>query len=61
MVMVVGPGADAAATPEEADAALAEALTRVGPAEAAAEVAKALGLPRRELYARALALSEARR
>jgi hypothetical protein len=28
----------------------------VGPGEAAAEVAKALGLPRRALYARALTL-----
>ena len=56
IVVLVGPGDAKQATPETADAALAEALTRAGPAEAAAEVAKALGLPRRDLYARALAL-----
>jgi len=56
IVIVVGPGAAHAASPEEADAALLDALTRAGPAEAAAEVAKALGLPRRDLYARVLAL-----
>ena len=56
IVVLVGPGEETAATPEQADAALAAALTRVGPGEAAAEVAKALGLPRRDLYARALAL-----
>ena len=41
-------------------AALAEALSRLGPAEAAGEVAAALGLNRRELYRRALALKGAR-
>ncbi|MGA0603593.1 16S rRNA (cytidine(1402)-2'-O)-methyltransferase [Caulobacter sp. KR2-114] len=56
IVVLVGPGAERAATADEADVALAEALTRAGPAEAASEVAKALGLPRRDLYARALAL-----
>ena len=33
---------------------LADALTRLKPAEAASEVAKALGLPRRDLYRRAM-------
>ncbi|MBC6981467.1 16S rRNA (cytidine(1402)-2'-O)-methyltransferase [Caulobacter sp. 17J80-11] len=56
IVVVVGPGAEEAATPADADAALSEALARLGPADAAAEVAKALGLPRRELYRRALEL-----
>lgn len=56
IVVVIGPGAEAAAAPADADAALAEALARVGPAEAASEVARALGLPRRELYRRAVAL-----
>jgi 16S rRNA (cytidine1402-2'-O)-methyltransferase len=56
IVVLVGPGEDAEATDEQADAALAEALSRVGPAEAASEVARALRRPRRELYARALAL-----
>ena len=56
IVVLVGPGADPVATLDEADAALLEAVGRVGPARAASEVAKALGLSRRELYARALAL-----
>ncbi len=56
LVVLVGPGREAAATPADADAALTEALTRLKPAEAAAEVAKALGLPRRDLYRRALEL-----
>ncbi|MGI9169702.1 MAG: 16S rRNA (cytidine(1402)-2'-O)-methyltransferase, partial [Caulobacteraceae bacterium] len=56
IVVLVGPGAERAATPEEADAALLDALARAGPATAASEVARALGLPRRDLYARALAL-----
>jgi 16S rRNA (cytidine1402-2'-O)-methyltransferase len=56
MVVVIGPGESEAASPEDADAALASALERLGPAEAASEVAKALGLPRRDLYRRAIAL-----
>jgi len=56
IVVLVAPGRIEAAGPAEADAALAEALTRLKPADAAAEVAKALGLPRRDLYKRALAL-----
>jgi 16S rRNA (cytidine1402-2'-O)-methyltransferase len=60
MVIVVAPHAEDAATPQDADAALTEALTRVGPAEAASEVAAALGLNRRALYRRALDLKGAR-
>ena len=60
MVVVVGPGVEVAATPADADAALADALTRLGPAEAASEVASALGLNRRDLYRRALALKGVR-
>lgn len=56
IVVLVAPGREAAATADEADAALAEALTRLRPADAASEVAKALGLPRRDLYRRAMAL-----
>jgi 16S rRNA (cytidine1402-2'-O)-methyltransferase len=56
IVVLVGPGREAAATAADADAALAEALSRLKPADAAAEVAKALGLPRRDLYRRALEL-----
>ncbi|HUO21343.1 MAG TPA: 16S rRNA (cytidine(1402)-2'-O)-methyltransferase [Caulobacteraceae bacterium] len=54
MVVLVGPGAQPAASEEDADAALDEALGRLSPADAAAEVARALGLNRRELYRRAL-------
>jgi 16S rRNA (cytidine1402-2'-O)-methyltransferase len=60
MVIVVGPGVDEVATPEDADAALREALMRLGPSEAASEVAVALGLNRRDLYRRALDLKGAR-
>ena len=60
VVIIVGPGQVPAASEADADTALAEALTRVGPAEAASEVAGALGLNRRELYRRALALKGAR-
>jgi 16S rRNA (cytidine1402-2'-O)-methyltransferase len=56
IVVLVGPGEDAAASAQDADAALREALQRAGPSEAAAEVARALGLPRRDLYRRALEL-----
>ena len=56
IVILVGPGEQEAATEQDADTALAEALTRMGPADAASEVAKALGLNRRELYRRALEL-----
>jgi 16S rRNA (cytidine1402-2'-O)-methyltransferase len=60
VVIVVAPGAQAAATAQDADAALSEALARLGPAEAASEVAGALGLNRRDLYRRALALKGVR-
>jgi len=56
IVVMVGPGREAVATPEDADKALTEALARMSPADAATEVARALGLPRRELYRRALDL-----
>ena len=57
IVVVVEGAGEQVATDEEAGLALAEALTRLSPAAAAAEVAKTLKLPRRVLYARALALS----
>jgi 16S rRNA (cytidine1402-2'-O)-methyltransferase len=59
IVVLVGPGRETVATAEDADRALAEALARMGPAEAATEVARALGLPRRDLYRRALDLKGA--
>jgi len=54
MVVLVGPGEEPRASAEDADAALAEALTRLSPADAASEVARAMGLNRRELYRRAI-------
>jgi 16S rRNA (cytidine1402-2'-O)-methyltransferase len=60
IVVLVGAGEQAAASAEDADAALADALTRLGPSEAASEVAKALGLNKRDLYRRALELKGAR-
>jgi 16S rRNA (cytidine1402-2'-O)-methyltransferase len=56
IVVLVGPGREAAASAVDADAALKDALARLKPAEAAAEVARALGLSRRDLYRRAMEL-----
>jgi 16S rRNA (cytidine1402-2'-O)-methyltransferase len=56
VVVVAPPGDPAPASEEDADAALAEALTRLPASKAAGEVAKRLGLDRRELYARAMAM-----
>lgn len=56
IVIVVGPGREAEASAADADTALKDALERLRPAEAAAEVAKALGLSRRDLYRRAMEL-----
>lgn len=56
IVIVVGPGEAEEASEADANAALAEALTRLPPGEAAAEVSKALNLPRKPLYQRALAM-----
>ncbi len=56
IVVLVAPGREAQATADETDRALLDALARLSPAEASREVAKALGLPRRTLYQRALAL-----
>jgi len=46
----------AIATADQVDQALRDALARLRPADAAAEVSKAFGLPRRELYNRVMAL-----
>jgi len=57
IVVVVGPTArPSAATEEEIDSALSDALTRVTLSRAAAEVAEMLGIPRKRAYARALEL-----
>lgn len=58
LVILVGPGREEAASAADADTALRDALTRLKPADAAAEVAKALGLPRRDLYRRAMELRQ---
>ncbi len=55
IVIVVGPpGEREAASNEELDAALDEAMARLSPSRAAAEVATLLKLPRKRVYARAL-------
>jgi 16S rRNA (cytidine1402-2'-O)-methyltransferase len=56
VVVVAPPGEAPPASEEDGDAALIEALTRLPPAKAAGEVAKRLGLDRKALYARAMAL-----
>ena len=56
IVVVVGPPAAEATTAAEADRVLAALLLEKGVSEAAAEAAAITGLPRRDLYRRALAL-----
>jgi len=54
IVIVVGPPGEAAEAGEvEIDVALREAMARLSPSRAAAEVAERLGVPRRTVYARA--------
>jgi 16S rRNA (cytidine1402-2'-O)-methyltransferase len=55
IVVVVGPPAEAEAASDDAlDAALDDALSRLSPSRAAAEVAEQLSIPRKRAYARAL-------
>ncbi len=58
IVIVVGPPeqGDAAPAEDDIDQALREAMARLPTAKAASEVAKTLGLDRKALYTRALAL-----
>lgn len=57
IVVVIGPPGEAPpASAQDADEALRDALTRLPVGQAASEVARALGLDRRTLYARALEL-----
>jgi len=56
IVIMVGPPGEGEATEIDVDAALREALDRVGAGQAAGEVAKATGLDRRALYKRAIEL-----
>ncbi|MGE0773968.1 MAG: 16S rRNA (cytidine(1402)-2'-O)-methyltransferase [Sphingomonadaceae bacterium] len=61
IVIVVGPPDQAPpADAVDADALLIEALDHLSPARAASEVAQTTGLPRRELYARALEMKQSR-
>ena len=56
IVLLIGPPGETEASAEDADTLLREALGRLKPSHAAAEVAKATGLDRKALYARALEL-----
>jgi 16S rRNA (cytidine1402-2'-O)-methyltransferase len=57
VVVLAGPPGEAPAGADALDAALAAALAGQSVKDAAAEVAGALGLPRRQVYARALVLA----
>ncbi len=58
IVIVVGPPSEPEpASDSELDDALRDALTRLSPSRAAAEVAESLGVPRKRAYARALDLA----
>lgn len=59
IVVVIGPpAAPAAVSDREADTLLRAALTRVSLKDAVGEVADVTGLPRRQLYQRALAVAQ---
>ena len=59
IVVVVGPPLETeAASDEELDSALDEALKELSPSRAAAEVAERLNIPRKRAYARALERSQ---
>ena len=56
IVLVIAPPGDVETSAEDADALLRQALQSLKPSQAAAEVARATGLDRKALYARALEL-----
>lgn len=56
IVLLVGPPGEAEAGEVDADALLIEAMTEAKPSQAAGQVAKATGLDRKMLYARAMEL-----
>ncbi|MEZ5830713.1 MAG: 16S rRNA (cytidine(1402)-2'-O)-methyltransferase [Dongiaceae bacterium] len=58
IVIVVGPPEEEAASAEDVDALLRRALATMSVKDAAATVSAATGKPKREVYARALALAE---
>jgi 16S rRNA (cytidine1402-2'-O)-methyltransferase len=57
IVVVVGPPEERPAAPADVDAQLRRALATMSLKDASAAVAAATGLPRRQVYARALALA----
>jgi 16S rRNA (cytidine1402-2'-O)-methyltransferase len=56
VIVVAPPGEAAPADEADLDSALREAMERLSPSRAAAEVAETLGVPRRQAYERALKL-----
>ena len=58
VIVVAPPGEAATASDDDLDAALDDALTRLSPSRAAAEVAEQLNIPRKRAYARALERSK---
>ena len=56
IVLLVGPPAEEVAGEADLEALLKAALETLGPGQAAAEIAKATGRPRKEVYALALKL-----
>jgi 16S rRNA (cytidine1402-2'-O)-methyltransferase len=56
VVIVAPPGEAPPPAEDDVDALLADAIARLSTGQAASEVAKATGLPRRDLYARAMAM-----
>lgn len=56
IVLLVAPPIEEVASEADADAMLIEALADMKPSQAAAQVAKATGLDRKQLYARAMEL-----
>ena len=54
IVILAGPPEEKTSTPDDLDAALRDALLTMPTKDAATSVAEALGLPRREVYQRAL-------
>lgn len=56
IVLMVGPPLEDAVSPEDAERMLVEALETLKPSQAAAQVAKATGMDRKTLYARAMEL-----
>lgn len=58
IVLVLGPPAEAETSDEAIDAALTDALASLSVRDAASEVSEALSVPRKRVYARALAISK---